>query len=246
MHRNKYLFRAWFYLVFFTWANNGPVFGNDTKNDIQSAEASEQSKWDAQKEKAEQALDFWIAFLNMQEGPSNNIPLTKSYRDHWLCLIRAVSWVESKHGTVGANQPGRDPMQAGNPADSWWKSLTHQSGDSDRFIGGPTRNNWWGHELPVAAAKVEGFPDDAKITKLGNRVSGHRDEKFNATMSYYWGVIYLIQRVNTRLADGKTYKCGVYSKTYLIDGAVKYNGGGDPNYKSKLEEALMVIGCTLP
>lgn len=222
------------------------LFAAETNKEAIAAEASEQSKWDAQKEKAEQALDFWIAFLNLQEGASNNTVLTASYRNHWLCLIRAVSWVESKHGTVGANQPGRDPMQAGNPADSWWKSLTHQSGDSDRFIGGPTKGNWWGHELPAAAAGETDFPAIAKLSKLTNQQAGHGDAEFNATMSYYWGVIYLIQRVNTHSANGKTYKCGVYSKARLIDGAVDYNGGGDPNYKSKLEQALKDIGCTLP
>lgn len=222
------------------------TLADEPKNRSVTTETSEQSKWDAQKDKAEKALDFWIDFMNMQEGTSNDTAITSAYRERWLCLIRAVSWVESKHGTVGANQPARDPMQAGNPADSWWKSLTHQSGNSDRFVGGPSRGNWWGHELPAAAAAKANFPAEAKLTKLANQKSGHDDAEFNATMSYYWGVIYLIQRVNTRPANGKTYKCGVYSKAYLIDGAVDYNGGGDPNYKSKLEQALMEIGCTLP
>jgi hypothetical protein len=221
--------------------------GDDAKKSADSQpKSTEQAKWDAHKDKAEAALDFWIAFLNPQEGAANNTALSTTYRGHWLCLIRAVSWVESKHGTAGANQPARDPMQAGNPGDSWWKSLTHQSGDSDRFIGGPGKGNWWGHELPAAAAAESSFPALAKLSSLMTQNDGHSDSDFNATMSYYWGVIYLFQRVNTHPTNGKTYKCGVYSKDRLINGAVDYNGGGDPNYRTKLQQALADIGCSLP
>jgi len=207
---------------------------------------SENDLWDAKKRTATSALDFWVDLLKLQEGSTNNVALSNDYKSHWLCLIRAVSWVESKHGTVGANEPSRDPMQSGNPKDSWWKSLTHQSEDSDRFIGGPSANNYWAHELPAAAALKSNFPANAKLSKLSDVKKGHTDTAFNEELSYYWGIVYLIQRVNTRLTNGKTYKCGTYSKSYLVEGATGYNGGGDPNYQTKLKKALGgEVGCSL-
>ncbi len=208
---------------------------------------TEQELWDVQKAFASAALDFWVDLMKLQEGAMNNAALSSTYKGHWLCLIRAVSWVESKHGTVGPNQPARDPMQCGNPGDAWWKSLTHQSGDADRFIGGPGAGNYWAHELPAAASAVASFLANAKLSILSDPNQGHSDTAFNAELSYFWGVPYLVHRVNTRPTNGKTYKCGVYSKSYLVDGAVTYNGGGDPAYRTKLESALAgEIGCSLP
>ena len=209
---------------------------------------TEAQLWNVQKVRATSALTFWTKFLGLREGQQNTEALSDQYRDHWLCLIRAVSWVESKHGTAGANQPVRDPMQAGNPADAWWKSLTHQSGNSDRFVRGPGLTpNYWAHELPDATKNRAGFPANGKLGKLTDVKKGHKDAGFNPEMSYMWGVVYLLHRTNTQTSSGRTFKCGVYSKDRLMKGAVAYNGGGDPMYKNKIQQALGgQIGCSLP
>lgn len=218
---------------------------------------SESDLWELQKTRASTALDFWEKFLALRQGTNNTLDLTPEYRGNWLCLIRAVSWVESKHGTSGSQQPARDPMQCGNPNDAWWKSVTKQlpdfgmDGDAsndkyDRIIGGPNVSNYWSFELPAAAAMATTFPEAAKLSTLGDIKLGHKDEKFNPDMSYFWGIPYLIHRVNVK-ADGKTFKCGVYSKNRMIEGATTYNGGGDPSYKTKLLNAVQgETGCSLP
>lgn len=67
-------------------------------------------------------------------GAANDQMLTSTARARLFAIVRAVSFVESRHGTTGVNQPARDPLQCGNPKDLWWKELTGQSGDGSRFV----------------------------------------------------------------------------------------------------------------
>lgn len=208
------------------------------------AAATEAQLWSLQKATAETALDFAIAFLGCRKGGSNNEPIDATARDRLLAIVRAVSIVESRHGTVGANQPKRDPLQSGNPNDSWWKEFTGPTGVGSRFIRGPGLTNLWAGEVGDTAEASSGFPTAAKRNLLANLKDGHKNAGFSAGHSYVWGVIYLIHRVNSNAGD-KTYACGDLSRDRLLDGAVTYNGGGVPDYRARLETALAEFGDPL-
>ena len=47
-------------------------------------------------------------------------------------------------------------------------------------------------------------------------------------------------------ASARTFQCGNVSRARLVNGAVAYNGGGDPNYRTKIEAALALIGDIAP
>ena len=212
-----------------------------------AGKADEAKLWEAHKATAEKAFAFWEKFLVLRRGPKDDQPLDDTCRSRFLCIIRAVSWVESQHGTAGASQPARDPMQCGNPGDLWWKMLTGQTAKQDRFVRGPGATpNYDAKELPDAVKDLSDFPAAAKLGHLKDKLKGHQDANFNPTMSSYWGIVYLIHRTNTHsdLGDARrTYKCGDCSMDRMKKGAVAYNGGGDPKYGQKIEKALALIGC---
>jgi hypothetical protein len=174
-------------------------------------------------------------------GVQNDRPLDRDAIERLVTIVRAVSWVESKHGTATTNQGRRDPMQCGSPQDAWWCELIVSGAPGqDRFITGPGGTNFFAGDLPAAAAARD-LPETANIDGLGNKALGHDDPAFNETLSYYWAVPFLIHRTNTG-AGAQTYKCGDLSRERLIDGAVAYNGGGDPAYRDKIIEALTLSG----
>lgn len=205
---------------------------------------SEAELWEAQKAVADGALTFAIEFLGCRMG-QNNTALTPAARARLFTMVRAMSVVESRHGTAGKNQPAHDPLQSGNPGDAWWMELTGQSGQGSRFVRGPGLKGLWANEINAAAEKTAGFPNAASFTKLTDPKQGHKDAGFTPTHSYVWGLLYFIHRMNTG-ANDKTYECGDLSRDRLIDGAVAYNGGGDPKYRKKIEDALIEIGEPLP
>lgn len=214
--------------------------------------ADEAKKWDIQKKKAEDALAFWIAFLDFRHGTDNKTMFDNTgdpkgvLRSRIMCVIRAISWVESQHGTGAGTSAAADPMQCGNPKDKWWKELTGQVTPVSRFIGGPTAKNYDANELPAAVAKQTNFPADAKLSVLGAVNKGHDDPKFNATMSYNWAIIYFAHRTNTRKptpGHAQVFKFDDCTMSRLVDGAVEYNGGGDKMYRMKVEAAIKLIGC---
>lgn len=203
------------------------------------ADKDEPVWWSSLETQASAAFDFWHAFLDLRRDPSNKV-LGASDIAALRRIIRAVSWVESKHGHGGGSSKV-DPMQCGNPADAWWKTLTGQSGNGDRFVRGPNQTpNYYAKELPAAAAADGAFPSAAKLASLTKPTDGHSDAKYSSLMSFYWGVPYLLHRTNTG-AGAKTFQCGDCSEKRLVDGAVAYNGGGDPNYRKKIEAALDLI-----
>ncbi|CUH40184.1 hypothetical protein JSE7799_02914 [Jannaschia seosinensis] len=211
------------------------------KESVDQIRTSEATKWDAVKTITGAALDFHITFLGCAKGQKHDEAIDATARARLLRILRAVSWVESAHGTAGANQPKRDPMQSGNPKDAWWKELTGQSGQGSRIVRGPSLTNLWANEVAAAAAAFNGFDANAAMGKLGDEKKGHDDSKFTPAHSYYWGVVYLIHRINTKAGD-KTYQCGDLSRARLIDGAVEYNGGGVKDYRERIETALALIG----
>lgn len=197
--------------------------------------------WAAQEPIATAALRFWSRFLGLRMGAGTGQPLDHAALNRLQQIVRAVSWVESKHGTAGTNYPAEDPLQCGNPKDVWWRELTGQTASQDRFVRGPGLSNLWASELPTSVKADTEFAAGARLEALMAKKMGHSDSGFSPTHSYWWGIPYLLHRVNTEAGD-KTYQCGSLSRRRLLDGAAAYNGGGDAAYPRKLEEALALIG----
>lgn len=202
-------------------------------------QADERRAWASVSSVASQSISFWNSFLGLRTGAD---PLAGRDIDRLLCIVRAVSWVESRHGTGQGSSAAADPMQCGHPADSWWRELTDCRIQQDRFVGGPGRPNYDACQLPAAAASSAGFPDAAKLATLQDPRQGHSNRAFGQTMSYYWGVPILIHKTNTGAGD-RTYQCGDLGRDRLIDGAVAYNGGGVADYQARIEAALALSGC---
>lgn len=230
------------------------------RSPVRGERTSEATAWVRVAASADAAVRFWNRFFDLRQGtgPSGAV-LSEDQVGRILAIVRAVSWVESKHGTdtsAPENHPSRDPMQCG--ADAYWRELTKQSGKGGRYIGGPNAaqlspdpknpGNYWGSELADAVPRDPRFPAAARLSVLGDAKAGHDDPGFNPTMSYYWGVLYLIHRCNTEPAvpGGRTYSCGDLGRERLVLGSVKYNGGGDPGgeagYRRKIEAALALFG----
>jgi hypothetical protein len=209
------------------------------------AARSEADLWKLQEPIARQALRFVTTFLDCRMGSNNDGRLTAAAFERLLAILRAVSIVESRHGTTGANQPARDPVQCGNPGDIWWKEFTGQLEQQDRFVRGPDfTKNYDASELGDGAEGFAGFPAAARRDLLSELTDGHDDPKFSASHSYVWGSFYLIHRINRQIS-GATYKCGDLSRDRLINGAVKYNGGGVADYRDRIIRALAEFGDPL-
>lgn len=210
---------------------------------------AESDLWDAQRATAEVALSFTIDFLGCQQGASNDEDLDANATGRLMKIIRAVSWVESKHGTVGParNHPKEDPFQSGNPGDSWWKELTGQSGNGSRFIRKPGTpgGNLWANQVQATAEAADGFPAAASFNTLTDKTDGHNDPGFVPSHSYTWGIIYLVHKINTN-AGARSYQCGDLARTRLIKGAVEYNGHGVDDYEQRIIDALALIGDIPP
>jgi hypothetical protein len=204
--------------------------------------ANEAALWLPREPTARAAVIFWDRFLVLRMGRQHDLPLDSAAIDRLVTIVRAVSWVESRHGTATTNQGRRDPMQCGHPRDAWWKELTSPGGPTqDRFITGPGGANHYAGDLPGAVETTTGFPPHARISTLTDKSLGHEDPAFNETLSYVWAVPILVHKTNAA-AGGQTFKCGDLSRDRLISGAVAYNGGGDPKYRDKIIEALALSG----
>lgn len=193
-------------------------------------------------------INFWTDWLGLAD--KNRKPINDDCKAKLKCMVRAMLWVESKHGTAGANQPGRDPMQVGNPGDPAWPHITNQPGGvpGGRLGPRPIRRgalpgvDW--PALPGTVAKDPKLPKGIDPTVLPQ--GGHRDPAFNKNMSAFWGILWYLQKMNQDNPGGNpkaAWNCGDCSWDHVIDGAVRYNGGGDPQYKQKIEEALRLSGC---
>jgi len=188
---------------------------------------------------AQNGLSFWNSFIGLQSGVNS---LDATGLAQLTCIIRAVSWVESQHGTGAGTSASVDPMQCANPGDVWWKELTDCSKSQDRFVGGTGKPNYNACELPAKAAADSTFPPGASLSLLNDQTTGHNDPNFSQNMSYCWGVPFLIHKINTTTGD-PTYQCQELDRARLVAGAVAYNGGGDPNYETKINAAIDMIGC---
>src|SRR4051812_32799129 len=115
-----------------------------------SATADEATLWTVHESTALAAIDFWNGLLILRIGPANDRPLDDAALQRLIAIVRAVSWVESRHGTATTNQGARDTMQCGHPQDAWWRQLISVGGPRhDRFITGPGGSNFWAGDLPA-------------------------------------------------------------------------------------------------
>lgn len=206
---------------------------------------SESDLWKLQATTAKNSLDFIVDFLGCRKNGNDSESLDGPALDRLLAILRAVSIVESRHGTVGKNLPKRDPLQCGNPGDLWWKELTGQLGTGSRFIRNPSfKQNYWANEVGDGAEKATSFPAAAKRSLLAKVSDGHNNAAFAPAHSYLWGTLYLIHRINHAAGD-PSYQCGDLSRDRLIDGAVSYNAGGVIDYRDRLVAALAEFGDPL-
>ncbi|WP_216847066.1 hypothetical protein [Granulicella sp. L60] len=201
--------------------------------------AGEATAWKNVSNLAQNGLTFWNGFIGLQSGVN---PLDSTGLAQLTCIVRAVSWVESQHGTGAGASASVDPMQCANKADAWWKELTDCSQPQDRFVGGVGKPNYNACELPPKADADATFPSGANVSTLNDPTAGHEDANFTQIMSYCWAIPLLIQKINTTAGD-PTYQCQKLDRPRLVAGAVAYNGGGDPNYETKVNAALDMIGC---
>jgi len=199
---------------------------------------NEPALWALLEPTAKAAVEFWATFFDMRCGAKNDTVLGYAEKARFTCIVRAVSWTETRHGTNTDNYGDVDPMQMGNPADAWWQSLTKQASAFERFIGGPNGPNYWSWELPAKAKSA--IPKTADVSVIDKKL-GHSDPAFTSDMSFYFGVPYLLIRIN----KDKFYKCGLLKTYDLFEGAVDYNGNPDveADYRKRLQENLDSTGC---
>ena len=214
--------------------------------------ASEPELWAALDPIARNAIAFWQAFMQLRKGQT--VVLELQDIEHLVLIVRAVCWVESRHGSGTGNHPDRDPMQCGNPLDAWWPQLAGNSPAYDRFVGGPGAPNYNANELPAAAAAFGAppppgqlrLPAEANLSALGDIKKGHKNTQSGPNMSLCWGVPHLIWKTNCPARGGQPgrpfYLFGTLSRSELLEGAVAFNGQGDPNYRNKVSDALTAAG----
>ena len=201
--------------------------------------AAEAAAWRKVERLARDALTFWNSFLGLRSGASD---LDAAGLARLSVIIRAVSWVESRHANGAHASAKVDPMQCANPRDAWWRELTNSSPPQDWFVRRPgLAPNYKAYELPDAVASNQSFPAAANLSNLSSRPAGHDSAGFNPTMSYAWGVPFLIYKINATAGDS-AFQCKDLNRDRLINGATAYNGGGDPSYKAKITRTVAMIG----
>jgi RHS repeat-associated protein len=232
-------------------------FGLEPDDEIKKNRDEEQKFWDGQyscKKYLDEHLDFWLEWLGAKEidskGKRNAV--SQACRDRLKCIIRAIGYVESRHGCGTGNHPERDPMQCGNPADSCTKGLTGVTSE-----GGPTREGKLPgvktfDDIPTRLQKPQKDDGTAKVpsrfsdSKYKIPSKGHQDPLWTPEDSCFWGVLWYIYRTNQR--DGLSKPNGAWnmrdcSWEHLLSGAGNYNGKDPPGYRKKVEDAMKTIGC---
>lgn len=179
--------------------------------------------------------------------------MTAANDDEFLYAIRAVSWVESQHGTsTGGNETGpHNPMQCGHPKDSRWVQIMRQTQQFDRFARGGTGSvNYDSWQLPATVQKAVGWNTDADISCLDDPTKGHGSAQnrngYTQTMSNWWGVPHLIWKINVAAGARKAYMCGGVARAALRKGCVAYHGGGDSTYGEKILAAYSLFTSKRP
>ena len=209
-------------------------------------DAAEDAAWKNVKDIAVPCINFWVNWLRVIQN-KNPCP------DLLTCIVRAVSWVESKHGTFdGPNHGARDPMQVGNPADIAWKNIGINPSNlqADRPVREAALPGMSWKDIPGNVDSIiNPIPPPNppvlpfQIDPTFHPVDGHDNANFTQQMSYFWGVIWYFYSIQTAAAPASAWKLGKCVPANLIKGAVMYNGGGDTNYETKIKSALGLSCC---
>ncbi len=149
------------------------------------------------------------------------------------------------------NHPARDPMQSGNPDDACHRSLTDPNAPSP----GPKREGTRPgiehyRDLPDMIKKDPQTPAPFNGPEYTIPEEGHRSPEWGPDDGFFWGIPWYFQRTNQYdrrpASEGPngTWNFGDCSMERLIDGAARYNGGGDPEYREKIKQALKASGCS--
>ena len=83
-----------------------------------------------------------------------------------------------------------------------------------------------------------------RVYRRAKLTDGHSNTAFAWAHSYVWGIPCLIHRINTTATD-PAFACGDLSRLRLINGAVACNGGGVPDYRQRIIDALTEFGDPL-
>jgi hypothetical protein len=213
---------------------------------LQATAAQENEAWNRSGYEAliTQYLDFWAGWLGLADQNRNAI--NNDCKSKLRCLIRAISWVESRHGTGAGNQPDRDPMQVGNPNDPAWPHVTGQGPLGPRPIREGNRPGVEWPQIPGNVGNDPNKPGSIDPTTLpGN---GHNSPQFTPNMSYFWGILWLMMKMNqddpTPAGNKAAWNCQSCSWEHLLDGAQRYNSSPQQDqYRRNIEAALKLSGC---
>lgn len=142
-------------------------------------------------------------------------------------------------------------MQVGNTDDPAWPHISNQPGELDGGVLGnrPIRRGALpGVEWPALPGEVAGDPNlPGGVNPQTLPPTGHDSGAFSKQMSVFWGVLWYLYRMNQETSDPDgpqaAWNCQGCSWDDLLDGAERYNGGGNPNYRAEIEEALALSGC---
>jgi hypothetical protein len=126
--------------------------------------------------------------------------------------------------------------RSGQTLDSFWRSLCFLDNSNEVVKPHVSRQaRFW--ELPALAARAAGFPDEADFGRLRNPIAGHNDPNSTDETSLFWGILYLIHRVNQRRgvltanqAGQPSFSCGDGKWAHVVGGGAEYNARIDSNH----------------
>lgn len=204
----------------------------------------EAASWTALEPVRDAAFFFWSEVLALRERDAHGkeVPLD-GCKAAYSGILRALSWVESRHGRRGQQRPAADPVQCGHPRDPWWRLELNGKGGSSFKTG--TGKTYRSNELPGVARAFVGppvLPPAADPAHLANPRKGHNDPNFTAETSFYWALPKALHAINT--SQGRfAYQCACDDRERFLRGALGYNHRfgsplGDADYFWKLRRTV--------
>ncbi len=211
--------------------------------------------WAEAKEMVSASLDFWASWLREgEDGKDAENPCPNLM----MCVMRAISFNESRYGKGSGNQPARDPMQVGNPGDVAWQNIgvNTSSAPGNRLVRqGALPGMSWAQTAVNVNSIINGPPAPSPpklpftIDPLLHPSNGHNSPQFTKEMSYFWGTAWFLYGLQQVAPAGKraAWRFGDCDPGVLFKAARHYNGtgagAGDQEYARKLKEAMKRSCC---
>ena len=218
---------------------------------------TERKRWEKVNEKVSvgKYMDTWLKYLGAKLDYKNKskIAMTEECKKKIKCIIRAISWIESRHGNGTGNFPSRDPMQVGNTGDPAWRTIIGKQESTRPFREGKLGRTEW-KDIYKVMKKDYGINGNI-IPAPSTMPKGHKDKRFNPDNSYFWGIGWYMYQANQVAGD---YIKGNKKSAWCFNGcelndmikrAAYYNGKpgsgkeGDVDYSQKIKNAVNMIGC---